>query len=199
MRRLLPLLFSFGLALLLAGCHEDPYLTVSPSNLSFPEEGGSQTIQVSANYAWTASASGSGFKVSPTSGEGVGTVTVTASSASSTDEVTGSINFQSEGLTSSVTLKQSAKTTLEVGSVTKIPQEGGTITVDVRYNTEFTVEIESAAQSWISFAGTKSLLSGKLTFEVKANESLDPRSGKVTVKDKSGKVSIFPFGIGFPS
>ena len=72
--------------------------------------------------------------------------------------------------------------------MTKIPQEGGTITVDVRYNTEFTVEIESAAQSWISFAGTKSLSSGKLTFEVKANESMDPRSGKVTVKDKSGKV-----------
>ena len=52
-------------------------MTVNPSNLSFPEEGGAQTIQVSANYAWTASASGSGFKVSPTSGEGVGTVTVT--------------------------------------------------------------------------------------------------------------------------
>ena len=81
--------------LLLAGCHEDPYLTVNPSSLSFPEEGGSQTIQVSANYAWTASVSGSGFKISPASGEGVGSVTVTASAATSADEVTGSVSFQS--------------------------------------------------------------------------------------------------------
>lgn len=175
--------------LLLAGCHEDPYLTVSPSNLSFGQDGGSQTIQVSANYAWTASVSGSGFKISPSSGEGVGSVTVTASAATSPDEVTGSVSFQSEGLTASVALKQDAKTTIEVGSVAKIPQEGGTITVDVRFNTEFTVEIESAAQSWISFAGTKSLSSGKLTFEVKANDSTDPRTAKVTVKDNSGKVS----------
>ena len=188
MRRFLPLLFSFGLVLLLAGCHEDPYLTVSPSSLSFAEEGGSQTIQVSANYAWTASVSGSGFKISPASGEGVGSVTVTASAATSADEITGSVSFQSEGLTASVALKQSAKTMLEVGSVTKIPQEGGTVTVDVRYNTEFMVEIESAAQSWISYAGTKSLNSGKLTFEVKSNETTNPRTGKVTVKDKSRKV-----------
>ena len=69
MKHLLALLSCVSL-LLLAGCHEDPYLTVSPSSLSFAEEGGSQTIQVSANYAWTASVSGSGFKISPASGEG---------------------------------------------------------------------------------------------------------------------------------
>ena len=92
MRRFLPLLSLLGLVLSLAGCHEDPYLTVNPSNLSFPEEGGAQTIQVSANYAWTASVSGSGFKISPASGEGVGTVTVTASAASSSDETTGSVS-----------------------------------------------------------------------------------------------------------
>ena len=189
MRRFLPLLTWLGLALLFAGCHEDPYLTVNPSNLSFPEEGGSQTIQVSANYAWTASVSGSGFKISPASGEGVGTVTVTAPAASSSDEVTGSVSFQSEGLTAGVTLKQAAKSTINVGSVSRIPVEGGTVTVDIQYNTDFTVEIESAAQSWISYAGTKSLSSGKLTFDFKANDSTDPRTGKVTVKDKSGKVS----------
>ena len=189
MRRFLPLLSLLGLVLLLAGCHEDPYLTVNPSSISFPEEGGSQTIQVSANYGWTASVSGPGFKISPAMGEGVATVTVTAPAASSSDEVTGSISFQSEGLTASVALKQAAKSTLEVGSVTKIPQEGGTVTVDIQYNTAFDVEIESGAQSWISYAGTKSLSSGKLTFDVKANDSPDSRTGKVTVKDKSGKVS----------
>ena len=175
--------------LLLAGCHEDPYLTVSPSNLAFGQEGGSQTVQVSANFAWTASVSGSGFKISPSSGEGAGTVTVTASAANSSDEVSGSISFQSEGLSASVALRQEARSTITVGNVSKVPAEGGTVTVDIQYNTAFDVEIESAAQSWISYAGTKSLSSGKLTFDVKANDGTDPRSGKVTIKDKGGKVS----------
>ena len=178
---------SFVSLLLLAGCQEEPYLSVSPGSLSFSQDGGSQTIQVSANYVWTARVSGSGFKISPSSGEGVGTVTVTASAATSADEVTGSVSFESEGLTASVSLKQEAKNVIQVGGVARIPAEGGTITVDIQYNTDFTVEVGKDAQAWITFAGTKSLSSGKLTFEVKANDATDPRTGTVTVKDKSGK------------
>ena len=76
-----------GLSLLAiaAGCQPEPYLNVSPTSLSFPQEGGSQTVRVSANYAWTASVSGTGLTVSPTAGEGEGTVTVTAAAASATD------------------------------------------------------------------------------------------------------------------
>ena len=48
MKRFLAFLSCVSL-LLLAACHEDPYLTVSPTNLSFGQDGGSQTIQVSAN------------------------------------------------------------------------------------------------------------------------------------------------------
>ena len=188
MKRFLAFLSCVSL-LLLAACHEDPYLTVSPTNLSFGQDGGSQTIQVSANYAWTASVSGSGFKISPSSGEGIGSVTVTASAATSPDEVIGSVSFQSEGLSANVALKQEAKTVIQVGSVSKIPAEGGTVTVDVQYNTEFTVEVESDAQSWISFVQTKALKSGKLEFSFKANETYEGRSGKAVVKDKSGKVS----------
>ena len=188
MKRLLALVSCLSF-LLTAGCQEEPYLSVSPTSLSFDQGGGSQTVQVSANYAWTASVSGSGFTVSPKSGEGAGSVTVTASAATSPDEVSGSVTFQSEGLTASVALKQDAKSVIQAGSVAKIPAEGGTITVDIQYNTEFSVEVESAAQSWITFAGTKSLSSGKLTFEVKENDGTDPRTGKVTVKDKSGKAS----------
>ena len=85
MKRVLALLSCVSL-LLLQACHEDPYLTVSPESLSFTQEGGSQTVQVSANYAWTASVSGSGFSVSPASGEGDATLTVTASAASARSE-----------------------------------------------------------------------------------------------------------------
>ena len=176
-----------SLLALVAGCNPEPFLSVSPSSLSFPQEGGSQTVQISANYPWTASVSGYGFSVSPTSGEGNATVTVTAAATSSPDEVTGSVNFQSEGLMASVTLKQEEKKVILVGDVMTIPAEGGTFGVDVQYNTDFTVEIESSAQSWIAFVKTRALTSGKMEFAFAANETTDPRTGKVTVKDKSGK------------
>ena len=188
MKRLLAYLSCLSI-LLLAGCHEDPYLTVSPTSLTFNQEGGSQTVRVSANYAWTARTSGSGITVSPASGEGEASVTVTAAAASSADPTSGTITFQSEGLSASVSVSQEAKSTINVGSVTKIPAEGGTFTVDIQYNTDYTVEVESAAQSWITFNGTKALSSGKLQFTFAANKGTDSRSGKVTVKDKNGRVS----------
>ena len=175
--------------LLMQACHPEPYLTVSPTSLSFNQDGGSQTVRVSANYAWTASASGNGITVSPTSGEGDASVTITAAAASSPNEMSGTVNFRSEGLTASVAVKQEAKSTITVGSVTKIPAEGGTFAVDIQYNTDFSVEVESAAGSWIAFNGTKAMSSGKLEFTFAENKTADPRSGKVTVKDKSGKVA----------
>ena len=182
--------FLFGAVLLLVqACHPEPYLTVNPTNLSFNQDGGSQTVQVSANYAWTASASGAGISVSPTSGEGEASVTITAAAATASDPVTGTVTFKSEGLSASVSVSQDARSVITVGSVATIPAEGGTFTVDIQYNTDYSVEVESAAQSWITFNGTKSLQSGKLEFTFTENGSTDPRSGKVTVKDKSGKVS----------
>ena len=115
-----------ALVLMLQACHEDPYLTVSPDSLSFPQDGGSQTVRISANYAWTASVSGSGFSVSPASGEGDATLTVTASAASATDVLSGTLTVQSEGLLASVKLSQEAKSAILVGNAATIPGEGGT-------------------------------------------------------------------------
>ena len=173
----------------LESCQPEPFLTVNPTNLSFTQEGGSQTVSVSANYAWTASVDGSGITVSPSSGEGDATVTVTVAPAVSSEETTGTVRFKCETLTASVSVKQEAKNTITLGSVAKIPQEGGNFTVDVKYNTDFTVEIEPEASSWITFNGTKALSSGKLEFAFAANDELEPRTGVVTLKDKNGKAS----------
>ena len=132
-------------ALLLQACQEDPYLTVSPDSLTFSQDGGSQTVRISANYPWTASVSGTGFSVSPASGEGTGSVTVTAAATSSTDPVTGSLTIRSEGLSASVSLTQDAKFAILVGSGATIPAEGGSYSVDIQYNTDFTVEVEASA------------------------------------------------------
>ena len=199
MKRTLNLLFCLTL-LLMQACQSknepeptptptvDPVLKVSVTSLSFPQAGGSQTVQVTANNDWTASADGQGITVSPTSGKGDATVTITAAAASSGNETNGSVTFKSKGLSASVAVKQEAKTTIQVGTVNKIPAEGGTFTVDIQYNTEFTVEVESGAQSWITFVKTRALTSGKLEFSIAENKATEARSGKVTVKDKDGKV-----------
>ena len=239
-----------GLLLFVFGCNTtpDPVLTVSPENLAFSAEGGAQTVQVKANNPWTASASGSGISVNPSSGEGDATVTVTATATSSTNPVSGTVVFRSEGLSATVsvtqderkviqvswisflgtralqsgklefqfaenqntdprqgkvtvkdksgkvsdiilTFVQEEKKVITVGDVMTIPAEGGTFAVDIQYNTDFDVVVESGAQSWITFVATRALKSGKLEFRFAENGSTDPRQGKVTVKDKSGKVS----------
>ena len=187
MKRILSFLAAAALVAL-GACHPEPILSVSPDSLSFSESGGSQTVQISANYPWTASVSGSGFSVSPSSGEGNGTVTVTAAAASSPDAATGTLSVRSEGLSASVSLSQAAKPTLILGDGAKVPAEGGSVELQIQYNTDYTVEVEASAQSWIKFIKTKSLSSGKLGFEISPNEG-DERSGKVTVKDGSGKAA----------
>ena len=174
-------------AFLLPGCKKQPFLTVSPESLSFSESGGSKTVSISANYPWTASTSGTGFSVSPSSGEGSGSVTVTAAAASSADMANGTLTVRSEGLSASVKLTQDPKTTVLVGNAAEVPAEGGIVSVDIQYNTDYNVEVESSAKSWITFNGTKALSTGKLEFTIAANTGADARSGKVTIKDKSGK------------
>ena len=88
-----------------------------------------------------------------------------------------------------LTFIQADKKVITVGDVMEIPAEGGTFSVDVQYNTDVVVEVESAAQSWIHFVAVRALTSGKLEFSFDANPNPDVRTGKVTVKDKNGKVA----------
>ena len=190
MKRILSFLLCMGLIALHACKPEpDPYLTVSPDSLAFPQEGGAQTVRISANNAWTASVSGSGFSLSTNSGTGDATLTVTASPASATDASSGTLTVSSSGLSASVKLTQDAKIVLLVGDSAIIPAEGGSYEVNVQYNTDFTVEVEASAQSWITFVKTKALQNGKLEFMFAANENTEPRTGKVTVRDNAGKVT----------
>ncbi len=167
----------------------EPVLSITPESLAFTSEGGAQNVYVKANNPWTASASGSSISVNPSSGEGDATVTITAAATNSIDKVTGTVNFRSGSLSASVSLTQEERKVIQVGDVMTIPAEGGSFAVDVQYNTDVVVEIESAAQSWITFVAVRALTSGKLEFQFAENGSTDPRQGKVTVKDKNGKVS----------
>ena len=89
-----------------------------------------------------------------------------------------------------LTFVQEEKKVITVGDVMTIPAEGGTFMVDIQYNTDFDVAVESGAQHWITFVATRALQSGKLEFRFAENPDPDTRQGRVTVKDKSGKVPV---------
>ena len=75
-----------------------------------------------------------------------------------------------------------------IGDVEKtVPASGATVEIDVQYTVDYSVEVESSARSWIHYVETRAVQSGKLVFIVDANEGAE-RSGKVTLKDKSGAV-----------
>ena len=80
------------------------------------------------------------------------------------------------------------KVILAVGDVVEIPAEGGTFEVDIEYNTNFFVQIEESALSWITFIQTKATVHGKMQFYFAENSNSEPRSGKVTIKDLTGRV-----------
>lgn len=196
MKRILSFLAILGLVLAQACKPEkpvEPTLSVSPNSLSFAAEGGSQTINVSAGQAWTASVTGTGFSISPSSGKGDGTVTVTAKAAASTESVSGSVTFKSESLSASVSLSQAGKTpqeptVLNVGEPNTVPAEGGPVLLPVEYNTDYKVEVEASAKSWISVIRTKAVMNGLIELAIARNEGKE-RTGKVTVTEKNGDIA----------
>ena len=60
-----------------ASCEKETFLTVDQTSVSIPDTGGSQTIALTANKPWTASADQSWCKVSPSAGEEAASTRIT--------------------------------------------------------------------------------------------------------------------------
>lgn len=82
----------------LAACEKPitPNISANPNMLTFAPEGGSQTITLSTNLAWSASTDNSAISISPKSGEAsdAATITVTMPASSTLASVSGTITFQ---------------------------------------------------------------------------------------------------------
>ena len=100
----LPIAAVFGIASLsLLSCQKgdgptldptpaDPYFSVGASSLTFPADGGSQTVAVTSDAAWTAFSDESWINIVPAVGNGDGSFTVTVDAGSTT---TGGITVES--------------------------------------------------------------------------------------------------------
>ena len=80
-------------------------VSVSPVSLSFPTEGGTETISVTSNGLWYAKAEGSWLILSATSGSGNGSIQVTAS-ANAGDARNGQVIFETADNKTTVNVSQ---------------------------------------------------------------------------------------------
>lgn len=114
MRQILRILAVAALACLTVSCGEPEPPTpvtvaVSPSALSFTDEGGSGTLSVSSNGSWTVQVDGGWIQLSSYGGTGAGSVVVTAS-VNDGEARTATLTFKTQDASAAVSVSQSQHT-----------------------------------------------------------------------------------------
>lgn len=115
--RLFPLV-CLSIVFLLASCQTAPFLSLlAPNAISFPEEGGTQTVSFSTNSEWTVITSSSWIEVSPSSGnttDGEVVVSVRCGQNTSYDPLRGTITIVADGLREFISVTQDARLSFPV-------------------------------------------------------------------------------------
>lgn len=170
----------------------DAELSVDPTSIYAPAEGGTFTVNIESNYAWTAGLSGNIFTTSISKGSGDATMIVTVKPATSDKEATGKITIKSSygGLTETIYIHRDplVVSMLEV-SPNKIdaPCEGKEYTVNVTCNTDWQVSSSNTKVATVSPAsGNKNG-----SFKVTVSPALDyeSASARISVSTKDGSVT----------
>ena len=174
----------------LGSCSKDEDLEISVASVSISQTSLSLEIGATASLTATVSPSDATNKTVSWTSSNSTVATVSNGVVTAVSEGSATITAMAGGKSASclVTVKAKAEEkVLVVGNAATVPAAGATVEVDIQYNVEYTVEIEASAQSWIHYVETRAVQSGKLVFKVDANDG-EKRSGKVTLKDKSGTV-----------
>lgn len=174
----------------LGSCSKDEDLEISVASVSISQTSLSLEIGATASLTATVSPSDATNKTVSWTSSNSTVATVNNGVVTAVSEGSATITAMAGGKSASclVTVKAKAEEkVLVVGNAATVPAAGATVEVDIQYNVEYTVEIEASAQSWIHYVETRAVQSGKLVFKVDANDG-EQRSGKVTLKDKSGTV-----------
>lgn len=162
-------------AALFAACEQKQpaVITLTPEEIAIPAEGGTATLELQSNYAWTVSCSG--FSVNPASGTGNATLTVTAlrnpsdrpveavleagiSDPSAPNEASAQVRIVQSGLE----VRFSAE-----GGQEEVSYAGGTVAVELEANVPWTAETDPG----MSVEPASGTGSARLTLTVPANRS----------------------------
>ena len=177
---------------LLPSCEKETVLTVNPSSLSFPDAGGSQTVTLTANKAWSASSTQSWCKVSPSAGEEAAgsRITIACDANTTYDERSCASTFTCAEKTVTVNVTQATNQGLVVGQtsfeLTKAAQQ---LEIPVQANVKFSVEVAANCKDWIKYSTTKGLTSSTVVLDIAENKDYDSREGQVTIKQEGGSLS----------
>lgn len=166
-------------------------LSVSQTELSFGQNGGTQKINFTTNTEWTASSSDTWCQLSRAKGSG-GTVSIDVTLPKNTayDIKTATVTLKAGEISKTVSVKQDALNGLDVTPTeATLERKAQTFTVTVKANVEFTVSIEDSGKNWIAYSGTKALAESKAEFSISENTGEDKREAKITISEKGGKLA----------
>jgi hypothetical protein len=167
----------------------DVQLTVSPTSLSFTENGGSENISITSNTSWIVSSNQSWCTVSPTSGSNNGTVTIRVDENKNTTTRSAIITIKYGDKSITISVSQKAAPVLLTVSPTSLSfkESGGSEKISITSNTNWTV---SSNQSWCKISPASGSNNGTVTVTASTNDSNSERSAKITIKDTKNSVAI---------
>ena len=164
-------------------------LTQTASKTQFGPEGGSFTIDVTANVEYSFEISGDWIHQVTTRSMTTATATFTVDANEDTRKREGSVTLRSALGSEKITIYQEAggpSIVLSAESVA-VKTEGGSFTVDVNTNVDVTMSITEGAE-WLSEVRSRSMSTHTYTFQASANESTDVRTGRITFRNEANGV-----------
>ncbi len=171
-------------------CEKAPEITLSsPGSIEVSAQGGTSTITFTTNTDWAVRSSDSWVSVSPSSGtvteDGIVTIKVSCTANTTYEDRSAVVTISAEDITQTVTVHQPANLGIIVPKKLYEITGKATIEVEVQSNVQYEVSI---SDDWITQTGTKGLVSDKLMFDVKDNDTYDARSASIVIKALKGEV-----------
>ena len=193
MKRIITLLTAVvSLWTVFTSCEKETMLTIDQTSLSFIDTGGSQTVSLTANKAWSASAAQAWCKVSPSAGdEAAGSrITITCDANTTYDERSCAVTFTCAEKTVTVNVTQATNHGLVVGQTSfELTKAAQKLEIPVQANVKFSVEVAASCKDWIKYSTTKGLTTSTVVLDISENKTYDSREGKVTIKQEGGNFS----------
>lgn len=175
-----------------ASCEKETFLTVDQTSVSIPDTGGSQTIALTANKPWTASADQSWCKVSPSAGEEAAStrITITCDANTTYDARSATVTFTCAELTKQISISQATNNGLLVSQTSyEVSKAAQQLNIQVQANVKFSVEVDNSCKDWVKYNTTKGLTTSTVVLDIAENKTYDSREGKVTIKQDGGSLS----------
>ena len=174
-------------------CQQAPFITISGSrSLSFSKDGCTQSISFSVNRDWSIVSSESWCKAASASGKagtGAVTVSITCEPNQNYDARSCTLTIRVDELSETITVSQDSKLGLIVDTKTvELTNAAQSFEIKLQKNVPYTVMIDDAGAGWITYTGTKALVSEVAAFSVTANDDYDSREGRITFKQADGTV-----------